>query len=117
MPMELRKIVFTAEEMQGAAYGYCLHVGKPMPDAVVKDMVIEGEPELAVSLVFDVNHPHDRKEVRLARGEVAAALIRYCRRIGVPIPRNAKKGVHPHEDGIVMMINLNYQTTPAASAA
>lgn len=109
MPMELRKLVFLREEVKIAAYGYCLHVGKHMPDAVVTEVIVRHEPELIVTLRFDVDDPEAQRTVDLFRGEVAAALIQYCRRIGVPIPRNARKGIQPFEDGVVMMINLNYQ--------
>lgn len=116
MPMELRKLVFSREELISAAYGYCLHVGKPMPEAVVTEVLIRADPELVLTLRFDVNDPQARRAVDLNRGEIAAALIRYCRRISVPLPRNAKKIVQPAEDGLMMLINLNYEI-PKASAA
>ncbi len=116
MPMELRKLVFSREELTGAAYGYCLHVGKPMPEAAVSEVLVRADPELVLTLRFDVNDPQGRRTVDLDRGEIAAALIRYCRCISVPIPRKAKKIVQPAEDGVVMLINLNYEV-PKAKAA
>lgn len=116
MPMELRKIAFAKEELKSAAYGYCLHMGKSMPDAVVSDLIVQTAPDLVARLCFDVNHPADTPHVELQRGEIAAALIRYCQRLGVPIPRNARKGIQPEGDGVAMIINLNYRTAEERAA-
>lgn len=109
--MELRKIVFSKTEVQNAVYSHCLHQNKPMPEAIVRDIVIEKRADLVVRLIFDVSAPSNNESVEIGGADVAVALIRYCGRIGVPIPRAAKKAVVPEGDGITMLINLNYQVS------
>ena len=45
-------------------------------------------------------------DVELSRDQVAAALIRYCSAIYVPLPRGAQKVLQPADDGIYLLINI-----------
>ena len=113
MPMELRKLVFSRAELKSALFGYCVRANKRIPAATVTDVVVHTEPEFVATLCFEPEASDRCDSVNLVRSEVAAALIQYSRRIGVPIPRRAKKGIQPAEDGVIMMINLDYQAPKA----
>lgn len=113
MPKELRKIIFHPNELIGALYSYCLHAGKPMPRTQVSELVLGSTPEEMASLRFDAGTSGKERQVTLTREEVAAALIRYCRQIGVPIPKGAQKVLQPDGDDLALMIHYEFDpTTP-----
>ncbi len=114
MPMELRKIVFSKDEILTAVYDHCLRNHKAMPAAAVTDVEVSRTHEVTVVLHFDVSDPQDERSLEIGSADVAAAMIRYCSRIGVPLPRSARKALQPEGSGLAMLINLNYRPAPAA---
>lgn len=108
MPRELRKIVFSAEEVQAAAVGHCLHAKIPLPQANITQIDIAEDPLATVVLHFSPSNPAEPTEVALTREEVAAALIRRCVEQHIPLPRQAQKLLHTEEDGIALMINIDH---------
>lgn len=108
MPRELRKIVFSAEEVQGAAVGHCLHSQIPLPQANITRIDIVEDPLATVVLHFSPSNPAEPTEVALTREEVAAALIRRCVEQKIPLPRQAQKLLHPEDDGIALMISIDH---------
>ncbi len=51
--------------------------------------------------------PEEVSTVELSRDQVAAALIRYCSSINVPLPRSAQKVLQPGDDGSSLLINID----------
>lgn len=111
--MELRKIVFSREEVLSAVYDYCIRQHKPMPRAAVKHIEITTTSELMVRLIFDVPESDEDSTVQVGSADIAVAIIRLCSRIGVPLPRAARKALQRDGDGLAMIINLNYTQNPA----
>lgn len=107
MPKELRKIMFTADELQAAVINHCLHAGKTLPKGRIERLQVSKTPEAMVILHFDVENANG-SEVVLSREAVGAALIRYCMQNDIPLPRSAGKGVQPDGDGIALMCNFVY---------
>ncbi len=60
-----------------------------------------------VVLKYADTGPEEADEVELSRDQVAAALIRYCSSINVPLPRSAQKVLQPGDDGISLLINID----------
>ncbi len=108
MPKELRKLVFTKDELRRAAYDYCLRANVPVPQAAIEGMETGQDPAAALTLKFNTMHPADPKEVVLSRDQVGAALIRYCMDNKVPLPRNAQKVLQVQDDGeIALLVNIH----------
>lgn len=106
MPTELRKIVFTKDEVWKAVVSHCMHAEIHMPNAPLEDVKVPKNMEPAVKLVFAGDRPGTYKEVALGMPEVAAALIRYCREAKVPLPKHGKKILKSEGEGIAMMVNV-----------
>ena len=60
MPRELRKIIFSRNELQAALVSYLLHSGRSMPNRSIDRLDI-GEGLAAVTIVFQ---PGDATEVQ-----------------------------------------------------
>ena len=108
MPEELRKILFSKEEVQAAVIDYCLRSKIRLPDNNIEDLEVRTDPEAMVVLKYADTGPEEANEVELSRDQVAAALIRYCSSINVPLPRSARKVLQPADEGISLLINIDW---------
>ena len=104
---ELRKILFSKDEVQAAVVDYCLRSRIPLPNKIIDELEVRTDPEAIVVLKYAATGPEEATEVKLSRDQVAAALIRYCSNIKVPLPRNAQKVLQPADDGISLLINID----------
>ncbi len=108
MPEELRKILFSKDEVQAAVVDYCLRSKIRLPDKNIDDLEVRADSEAMVVLKYADTGPEEDSEVELSRDQVAAALIRYCSSINVPLPRSAQKVLQPADDGISLLINIDW---------
>ena len=106
MPNELRKIVFSKDEVWKAVVSHCMHAAIYMPNAPLEDIVVPKDLDPAVKMLFAGDQKGVFKEVKLGLPEVAVALIRFCREQNVPLPKNGKKVLTPSGDGIAMLVNV-----------
>jgi hypothetical protein len=116
VPLELRKILFSAAELKAAVVEHCRATDKPLPDTDIARLVIRKDQRAAVTLHFRPSfNPADPAEVAFSGADVLEALIRHCAALGIPLPRAAKKVLWAQEDGMALLITL--QTTADLSAA
>ena len=87
-------------------YGLCAKIR--LPDKTIEDLEVRADPEAMVVLTYADTGPEEDNEVKLSRDQVAAALIRYCSSINVPLPRSAQKVLQPGDDGISLLINIDW---------
>ena len=106
MPMELRKIFFSNEEVEAATRNYCIGSGKPLPSADKMYATFKDDIEAMVTLHFCRSGRCDPITVSLTRAEVRDALIGFCKAVRIPLPRAGKKVLWPQSDGISLMITL-----------
>ncbi len=107
MPEELRKILFANDELQAAVVDFCLRSNIPLPDKNIENLEVHADPEVMVVLKYADAGPEETSAVELSRDQVAAALIRYCSAINVPLPRSAQKVLQSGNGGIYLLINID----------
>ncbi len=108
MPEELRKIHFPNDELQAAVVDYCLRSKIRLPDTNIEELEVRDDANAMVVLKYATTGPDEENEVELTRDQVAAALIRYCSSIKVPLPRSARKVLQPADEGISLLINIDW---------
>jgi hypothetical protein len=107
VPMELRKIMFSMAELQAAVCAYCRRKGMAVISANIGQLTLGEDPRETVVLHFRVPPGGDAPSKKtLRREEVVEALIHYCIRHRVPLPRAGKKILWPQDDGVSLMITL-----------
>jgi len=115
MPVDIRNIVFSCEEMQAAMVNYALRKSVPMPNASIERAAVNIGSELQVILHFA---PPDKKRggdaVVFTYAQVATALVMYCLLHDEPLPRTAQKSVIPFEDGIALCLHFPWGDTLSA---
>ena len=114
MPKELRKLVFTTDELKSAAYDYCLRNSVRIPEAPIDDLIVEDSDHSFLTLCFSSGDLSDPKRIPLSRDKVGAALIKYCSANGIPMPRMAQKVLKVDNGEVSMMISLHWKSAPSA---
>ena len=109
MPHEMRKIVFTADELQAALVNYALRTNKKLPNATINNILVEEKEGVTANIVYMRDGTEEAKSVEFTPNDVAAAIILYCSTRKIPLPRDAKKVVVPIEDSVGMIIKIENQ--------
>ena len=107
MPNEMRKIIFTADELQAALVNYALRTKKKLPNATINNILVEGKEGVTATIVYMRDGTEEPKSVEFTPNDVAAALILYCSTRQIPLPRDAKKVVVPIEGSVGMIIKID----------
>lgn len=101
MPVDLRKVIFSNEEVQAAMVNYCLRNNIKMPETRISSIEVHWETELTSNMNFEpTSNAEDGKEISFSNEKLAAALILYCQLKGDPLPRDGQKVLEPVSDGI-----------------
>ena len=107
MPVDIRNVIFSCEEMQAAVVNYALRKSVRMPNATIERAVVDNEDELKVNLHFAPDEKHKKGAiVTFTYAQVATALVMYCLQHNEPLPRTAQKSVIPFEDGIALCLRF-----------
>jgi hypothetical protein len=107
VPRELRKVIFSRDEVQAALVNHLLHSGRTMPSRAIDRLEI-GDGPAAVRIFFQPGDPTEIQEWPFSQEEVAAALIRYCGQYAIPLPRAAKKRLQPDHGSLALIFSLNH---------
>lgn len=109
MPKEDRRIIFDNEEIYKALFALCSQkqIKKP-PVGVIKSLKVDDSDN--TNLIVTIENPHDLHDpltVReYSRDFLAAALMLFCRGLGIPLPKNAKKSVLIKDDQIMLRVQI-----------
>lgn len=116
VPLELRKILFSTDEVEAAIIAHCDTTQRRLPDTDIARLVIRKDQRATVTLHFRPSfNPADPAEVAFTGADVREALIGHCRTLGIPLPRAAKKVLWAQDDGMALLITL--QTAAPADFA
>ena len=92
MPTEYRKLVFSEEELKQALMEFCRSNGTLLPTGELTTVELLEKPDLSVRVEYE-SASEDLSETSLGRDQLAAALISYCSRRRIPVPRSAQKNL------------------------
>jgi len=91
MPMEYREIGFTESEKEAAILNYCLMHDIAMPEADIRELVIEDGDTDRITLKLSFNALSGAGAqpdgITLNQEQIAAAFVLYCQACKIPIPR------------------------------
>ncbi len=112
---EHRRLVFGIPALREAVQ---IHMPDIAPSLVprgaqVKSVVVVTEPLSARIRVMAQGAP-EPSEVDLTALHLGAVLIRRCKALGIPLPRNARKSLEGDPSGVTMRVSLTHEV-PAKS--
>lgn len=94
MTVEDRRIFFDNFEVYSSLCAMCAnkHMKKP-PPGVIKNVYADKKDSQIIHIVLDSTEEHMEKEIEHTRDFLAAALILFCHKSKIPLPKNSKKSV------------------------
>ncbi len=104
MPKEDRRIIFSHDEVYNAVYKLSAQkqIPKPPPGAVTSVEEKEGDSsQFIMRLKNPAEETEDTREY--SRDFLAAALMLFCRGLGIPLPKSARKSVMISGEGSVVL--------------
>jgi hypothetical protein len=104
VPTELRRIVFTNDELRQALDAHLMHQqAKNMPMGLVTSARLNADQTKVVLGIYDRRNDENHT-IEIGANHVAAALLRYCFSNGVPLPKDAKKSITTSGDNVALDI-------------
>ena len=90
---ETRVISFEKDALLEALKLYLATTKKPLPFGILKSCEVQTNPDIAVVIKVTEESTGAEKVVELGAGTIGAAMIAYCQRLRVPLPRAAEKSL------------------------
>ncbi|MEZ5833033.1 MAG: hypothetical protein R3D05_17810, partial [Dongiaceae bacterium] len=90
---ELRHISFSKDALVMAVKLYYAASKKPLPTGVVEGCEIVAAPDTQVEISIRDDASGQITKVPISAEIMGAAMINYCRKVSVPLPRDGKKSL------------------------
>jgi hypothetical protein len=108
---ELRHISFSKDALVMAVKLYYAATKKSLPSGVVEGCEIVATPDTEVEITIRDDAAGQLQKVRIPAEIIGAAMINYCRKVNVPLPRDGKKSLLVSGDNLVLVVNVQVQPT------
>lgn len=107
MPKEDRRIIFEFDEAYKAIYAMCVQreIKKP-PAGEIKSIRKNLGDESKITIELANNMDNSEASVEYSRDFLAAALMLYCRGLGIPLPKNASKSVMLSDERVALRVQI-----------
>lgn len=104
MPSERRLIRFTPSEVEEALRNFAADHARTLPDGKVAAIEYHDQTEEGVGA--QVKFENVARPTHFTPLETAAALIAYCRKIRVPIPKQGQKSILKQKDTLILQLDI-----------
>ena len=107
MPKEDRRIIFEFDEAYKAIYAMCVQreIKKP-PAGEIRSIKKHLGDETKVMVHLENTMENSEASVEYTRDFLAAALMLYCRGLGIPLPKNASKSVMLSDERVALRVQI-----------
>ena len=127
MPTDVRKLIFTNQELRLAFQHYCKEKGMSVPQSPLESFqVVDGSagrvvsdnaPEgIKVILHYTSHDPSNPLRVHLGEDQILEAMITLCKELGIPLPRRGQKFLQKHKDAMALTIGMTENDLRVARA-
>ena len=106
MPSEFRRIMFTNNELIEAIHDYNEIAQDKLPPGIILTCTPVSEAEVAVRLETVDQRSDETHVVELAPEVLGAALLRYCMKHRIPMPKSATKSIQIHGDEVSLNVEI-----------
>lgn len=106
---DVRRIRFPKRVLPRALSAVPGTLGRHVAPAEIEDIEIESVDPPALRVCFRPTMSGPREYCSVGAEALAAALIGYCRHLGVPVPRGARKAITIETDAVVLVTDHRCQ--------
>ena len=117
MPSEFRQLRFSNNELIEALYEHNRVAQIKLPKGIVVSCTPVAEAKVAVRLELVDQASGETQRASLAPELVAAALLRYCIKQRIPMPRDAAKSIQIHGDEVSLNMRIGSRKKRSGQAA
>ena len=103
---ELRHISFSKDALVMAVKLYYATTKQLLPTGIVESCVFVAAPDTEVEIKIRHDASGEIKTVPISAEIVGAAMINYCRKVSVPLPRHGRKSLMVSGDNLVLVVNV-----------
>ena len=109
MPKEDRLIIFSNEEVYKALFALSAQkqLKKPPAGVITK---VEEDAEDKNKITVHLHNPQETenadRKMDYTRDFLAAALMLFCRGLGIPLPKNARKSVMIRKEEVMLRVQI-----------
>ena len=108
---ELRHISFSKDALVMAVKLYYAATKKSLPSGVVEGCEIVAAPDTQVEITIRDDAGGQLQKIPISAEIIGAAMINYCRKVNVPLPRDGKKSLLVSGDNLVLVVSVQAQPT------
>jgi hypothetical protein len=108
---ELRHISFSKDALVMAVKLYYAATKKSLPSGVVEGCEIVATPDTQVEITIRDDAAGQLQKIPISAEIIGAAMINYCRKVNVPLPRDGKKSLLVSGDNLVLVVSVQAQPT------
>ena len=106
MPTENRDILFSENEVKIALMQFSARKGLNFTVENITDFKMTNNDDIKIDLKIFEAKSGKTGTVRYAHPEIAAALMRYCMFLKIPLPKAGKKSLQSGKDGLFLNIKI-----------
>jgi hypothetical protein len=117
MIIDSRQIQFSAEALKEAVRTYRELFPQKQPPGLLGTIAIRGLNPLSLGVKVQAMGSRVYREVEMTESEVAAMLILYCRKLKIPLPRNADKAIKVQGDNLSLIVSKTLLLTDTMAMA
>jgi hypothetical protein len=110
LPSEYRQILFSNNEVIEALNEHNQVAKQKLPRGTIASCTPVAEVEVSVRLELVDRDSGETQIAALSPELVCAALLRYCMRHSIPMPRGAAKSIQIHGDDIALIVRIKGRT-------
>jgi hypothetical protein len=108
---ETRHITFGKEALIHALTSYAAASKLSLPPGIIQSCEISAKPDISVSLGILSAKTGTLEKATIPAETIGAAMIRYCRLVNVPLPRDAGKSLVASGDNLILSIHVRSPLT------
>lgn len=113
MPAETRRIIFTKNELIEAIYEHNQIAKKKLPPGMIVSCEAVSEAQVAVRLELVDQKSGEAETAEISPEVICAALLRYCIRNRIPVPKSAAKSIQVSGENIALTIRMRGKASQA----
>ena len=110
MAQEIRKIIFSEQDMTEIILHYCAKSGLSMPHARMTGFEIDADEGKGILISLKFDDPSLVNKISFNQGEIGAAMIMFCKTQKIPLPKNANKSLALHGENLALQVAIDWKT-------
>ena len=111
MVTEFRQIVFSTHDLTAAITEFYLQKRSDVHGGSINNIRIARESPSAIKLTLEIASDDNTETVTIETAFVAAAMLKYCFKLGIPVSRGAQKNIEMVGDNLALNLSINARKT------